>query len=336
MIDPHSQSLLVSKRPIDSVVAAVDNTRISFSTEDDVYAASAPKMRARISSLLDEDPTLAGPLIRLAFHDATTWEQDGSTTATGGPNGSIQYELDWSENRALSKPLAVIQRMRANEGSTKATTTTTNAASHDECSLSLADTIALAGATAVEHAGGPPIAIRMGRRDATTADPYLLRQPLELSTERSRVTSTMPSAGLDSDGLRLYFGRRLDLQEEEWVALSGVHGLGRHVTLLGMPKSCLQNLTRTCLEEAPQSLPFVTAGVDRFSNNYFQSLLLWYQRQIQLGDVAFIPTDVALVVDAGLRKHVQRFAHDERRLSRVFARAYQKLVETTAVTSARY
>jgi L-ascorbate peroxidase len=57
---------------------------------------------------------------------------------------------------------------------------------------------------------------------------------------------------------------------------------------------------------------------------------------VELGDVAFIPTDVDLVVDAGLRRHVRRFANDEAYFRKVFVRAYQKLVETTARTSIRY
>ena len=48
----------------------------------------------------------------------------------------------------------------------------------------------------------------------------------------------------------------------------------------------------------------ITQAFFQFGSEY---LLLWNQRDIQLGDVAFIPTDVALVVDPGLRKHVQRF-----------------------------
>ncbi|CAB9496040.1 L-ascorbate peroxidase [Seminavis robusta] len=283
-----------------------------------------PPLRAAIHSTLEKDPGLAGPLIRLAFHDATTWEQtkgkEGIAVTTGGPNGSVRYELDWNENRALSGPLAIVEEILEQTSP----------------SITLADVIAVAGATAIEHAGGPRIALRLGRRDVNSADPHTLREPMEMETERSKITSTMPSPAMDSDGLRLYFGKRLHLREEEFVALSGVHGLGRHVTLLGMPKSCLKNLTRTCLEEAPQSLPFVSSSVDRFSNGYFQYLLRWYDRDIQLGDVAFIPTDVALAVDPGLRRYVKAFARDEPRFFRTFARAYQKLVEVTATSSKRY
>ena len=281
----------------------------------DAWQAWAQQVRSATIHYLDsQEPTgvRSAALIRLAFHDAVT----------GRPNASIRYELEWSENRALSQPLSIVQdifdntRMSSKIGS-------------------LADTIALAGTQAIEYTGGPRIAIQLGRTDAVQADPYRLATPLMKDTKRSLVTRTMPDAGLDSDGLRLYFGR-LGLDEAEWVALSGVHGLGRHVSLLGMDKACLKELSRACLEDAPVLLPFVTSSVDRFSNDYFQALLRWNTRQVQLGEVAFLPTDVALVVDAGLRRHVQIFAKDEGRYRRTFRRAWQRLVESTATTKAQY
>ena len=154
-------------------------------------------------------------------------------------------------------------------------------------------------------------------------------------TSRSLVTTTLPSAALDSDGLRLYFGR-LGLSEAEFVALSGTHGLGRHVSLLNMTKSCLKNLTRDCLEEAPVLLPFVTSGVDRFDTSYFEYLLKWNAQRVELGQVAFIPTDVALVVDPGLKKYVKSFASNPRLYRRTLCRAYQILVDRTATTTRRY
>lgn len=304
--------------------------------------------REQIRNLVSTDPSLAGPLVRLAFHDAATRDdgvrirgnhnnnlqtgRGGVVGGGGGPNGSIRYELERSENRGLAKPLKVVQDQYS------------LLLLHNEkrSILSLADAIALAGAQAFETVGGPSIRIRMGRPDATTADAEFLQRPLQASTPRSLVTTTLPSAGLDSDGLRLYFGRVHHLTEPEWIALTGgSHGLGRHVSLLGMPKDCLKNLTRSCLEDAPVLLPFVTESVNRFDNTYFQALLAWNAKnQIELGQVAFIPTDVDMVVDPGLRRHVQRFAkddiNDDSSFRRAFVRAYQKLVETTATTKERY
>jgi hypothetical protein len=80
-----------------------------------------------------------------------------------------------------------------------------------------------------------------------------------------------------------------------------------------MSKTCLKQLTRQCLEEAPILLPFVTSSVDQWDpKSYFDALLRWNTNQIELGEVAFLPTDVALVVDDGLARHVQRFAKGSR------------------------
>lgn len=173
------------------------------------------------------------------------------------------------------------------------------------------------------------------------ADAEFLQTPLVAKSggteTRSRVTKTLPQAGLDSDGLRLYFGRQhLGLSTAEFVALSGAHGMGRHVSLLGMDKSCLKNLTRSCLEDAPVLLPFVTSSVDRFTNDYFTALLKWNNRQVELGDVAFIPTDVALVVDKDLRRYVELYAQNEDVYFQIFRRAFQKLVDSTATSRQRY
>ena len=118
--------------------------------------------------------------------------------------------------------------------------------------------------------------------------------------------------------------------------MGGSHGVGRHVSLLGMPRACLKNLTRACLEDAPVLLPFVTESANRFDNAYFRALLDWYANNVELGQVAFIPTDVAMVVDPGLRRHVRRFANDPGYLRVLFVRAYQKLVEVNATSQARY
>ena len=49
---------------------------------------SSSLVRQATSSYLRDDPTLAGPLLRLAFHDATTREQTGESFS-GGANGSM-------------------------------------------------------------------------------------------------------------------------------------------------------------------------------------------------------------------------------------------------------
>ena len=287
--------------------------------------ASSHLVRQATTAILQKDPTLAGPLLRLAFHDGATREQlssddldNNSSSFVGGPNGSIRYEVDWSENRGISRPLQAMEEIHSNIDR-----------------LSFADCIALAGAEAVEFAGGPSIKIRLGRRDATTADSRKRKRTLQNDTDRSLVDTTLPSAGLDSDGLRLYFGA-LGLSDEQFVALCGAHDLGRHVTLLGMPKSCLKELTRECLEAAPVLMPFLAEDPDRFSNTYFKKLIKWNDRKVKIGEVAFIPTDVDLVVDNELRKYVTKFAKNKAAFYSSFTKAYQIIVDAGASSVERY
>jgi L-ascorbate peroxidase len=295
-------------------LVADNNNIITCNIGDSSLKLKSSLFRDRIHQLVSQDPSIAGPLVRLAFHDAITFD----IGADSGPNASIQWELGRFENRGLAKPLQLIRDQMIRDNMI--------------LDISLADAIALAGAEAIESVGGPQIPIRMGRVDASVEDAEFLHHSLQGSTTRSIVTKTLPSAGLDSDGLRFFFRRRFT--DPEWIALvGGSHGLGRHVSLLGMSKPCLKNLTRTCLEDAPVLLPFVTESVNRFDNTYFRALLDWNTNNVELGQVAFIPTDVAMVVDRG---DVQTFAYDSTYFRRNFVTGYQKLVDLSATSLERY
>lgn len=307
------------------------------------YVQAANNIRSKVKRVIQEDATYAGPILRLAFHDSVV-RSVSSDPNVGGGDGSIRYELSWSENRGLSKPLKVVQDIYESQqhsicndshSSTVIKAGDARCESKDYVALSFADTLALCGAAAVESAKGPHIPIRLGRKDITRADNRLLTSTIEGETERSTLSTSLPSPALDSLGLRMYF-QRLGFTDMEMVALMGAHDLGRHVTLLDMSKECIKNLTRDCLENAPVTLPFVSKDPDTLSNLYYQTLLRWNDRDIQYGEALFIPTDVAMVVDDDLRKIVDAFAKDESLFFQVFKEAYQKLVDTTASSTGRY
>jgi L-ascorbate peroxidase len=193
---------LALRRPPPAAAAATDDLR------------AEARLRAQVRTLVLEQPALAGAFVRLAFHDAAPRDRPG----VGGPNGSIIFELDRPANLRLRVPLGHLARLRAADDST--------------ARLTLADSIAVAGAEAVETIGGPHISLPLGRRDATGPDPAKLARPLAAKDSRDRVTTTLPDAGLAGLGLRRYFAR-LGLSERELVALSGAHGFGRHPSLIG-------------------------------------------------------------------------------------------------------
>ena len=243
-------------------------------------------------------------MLRLAFHDAVR-RADGQTR---GADGSIQYEIPDAENVRLGRPLALVLSLKPD-------------------ALSVADAVVVAGAAAVEASGGPRIAIGLGRLDASAAAPATLERPIQQPGDEARdvVKRTLPEPGLSTVGLRRYF-RRVGLSDQELVALMGAHTLGRHNTLLNMTKACLRNLTRECLETAPVRAPFEARTPDAFDNSYYSLLLAWDDRSLERGEANFIPTDVALVLDASFRRHVVAFARSEPLFRTTFARAYAKLV----------
>ena len=265
---------------------------------------AAEQLRQAVFAAVAADATVAGALLRLAFHDAVR-RADGQTR---GADGSIQYEIPDAENVRLGRPLALVLSLKPD-------------------ALSVADAVVVAGAAAVEASGGPRIAIGLGRLDASAAAPATLERPIQQPGDEARdvVKRTLPEPGLSTVGLRRYF-RRVGLSDQELVALMGAHTLGRHNTLLNMTKACLRNLTRECLETAPVRAPFEARTPDAFDNSYYSLLLAWDDRSLERGEANFIPTDVALVLDASFRRHVVAFARSEPLFRTTFARAYAKLV----------
>ncbi|XP_052210103.1 putative L-ascorbate peroxidase 6 isoform X2 [Diospyros lotus] len=134
----------------------------------------------------------AAGLLRLAFHDAGTFEMDGSS---GGMNGSIIYELNRPENTGLNKPLKIIEKAKAEVDIAR--------------SVSWADMIAVGGAEAVSLCGGPTIPVQLGRIDSKVPDPE----------------GKLPLETLDVSALKQCFKRK-GFSTQELVVLSGAHTLG--------------------------------------------------------------------------------------------------------------
>jgi len=276
-------------------------------------------VRRAVSDLVSKDYKTAGALLRLAFHDAISRDTE---SGEGGANGSILWELGRQENYGLYGAVDVLEPIHSMGG------------------LSWADTIAVAGSQAVTSSGGPYIQVQLGREDAKVPDPQNLTRPVGKCDEalvagggrdcRGVAEKTIPGAGLNSDGLRNFFGR-FGFSDEEVVALMGGHTIGRFSSLLGVPKECLRNLGDRWLECLPlgERLPF-TKDPDSFTNSYYKYLLLWYDRSITPGDAHFLPSDVVIVVDDAFRRHVQAFADDEKLFFRTFEKAYTRLVSIGA------
>lgn len=131
-------------------------------------------------------------MLRLAWHDAGTYDVN---TKTGGPNGSIRFEEEYTHaaNAGLKIAIDLLEPIKAK---------------HPR--ITYADLYQLAGAVAVEVTGGPTIDFVPGRRDSSVC-------PRE---------GRLPDAKQGSGHLRDIF-YRMGLSDKDIVALSGAHTLGR-------------------------------------------------------------------------------------------------------------
>lgn len=173
--------------------------------------------------------------------------------------------------------------------------------------ISRSDLWSLAGVCAVQELSGGAVKIpwRPGRvdLDATYAPP----------------DGRLPDPTKDQSHLRTVF-YRMGFNDQEIVALSGAHALGRcHVNRSGF--------------EGPW-----TFSPTVLTNHYYKHLIddKWRVRKWsgpkQFEDVAtkslmMLPTDMSLVMDKSFKKYVEMYAKDEELWYKDFATAFGKLLE---------
>ena len=258
------------------------------------YRAELLRCREAIRAFILEEN--CGPiLVRLAWHDSGTFDASVTSWPTcGGANGSIRFEqeLKHGANAGLAKGIAFLREF------TEAHPT-----------LSWADIIQLASATAIECMGGPKIPVKYGRLDAD-------RCPAEgnLPDAKPPFGTGHPTAAAH---LRAIF-YRMGFDDREIVALSGAHTLGRcHKTRSGF--------------DGPW-----THDPLKWDNSYFKNLTKfeWKPREwegpLQYADpkneLMMLPTDVALKTDKKFLPHVKEFAKDEASFNKAFKNAMEKLI----------
>ncbi|KAH0978010.1 hypothetical protein GBA52_027729 [Prunus armeniaca] len=158
---------------------------------DKEYLKEIEKARCDLRALI-YSRSCAPLMLRLAWHDAGTYD---AKTKTGGPNGSIRTEEEYSHgsNNGLKKAIDFCEEVKSK---------------HPR--ISYADLYQLAGVVAVELTGGPAIDFSPGRKDS------------KISPKEGR----LPDAKRGAPHLREKF-YRMGLSDKDIVALSGGHTLGR-------------------------------------------------------------------------------------------------------------
>ncbi|KAJ1693077.1 hypothetical protein LUZ63_009775 [Rhynchospora breviuscula] len=155
------------------------------------YLKEIDKARRDLRALI-ASKNCAPIMLRLAWHDAGTYDVN---TKTGGPNGSIRFEEEYSHgsNAGLKIAIDLLEPIKAK---------------HPK--ITYADLYQLSGVVAVEVTGGPTVNFVPGRRDSSVC-------PRE---------GCLPDAKQGNQHLRDVF-YRMGLSDKDIVALSGGHTLGR-------------------------------------------------------------------------------------------------------------
>ncbi|TKY74259.1 L-ascorbate peroxidase T [Spatholobus suberectus] len=231
-------------------------------------------------------------LIRLGWHDAGTYNKNiEEWPQRGGANGSLRFEIELKHaaNAGLVNALKLLQPIK------------------DKYSgVTYADLFQLAGATAVEEAGGPKIPMKYGR--VNVSEP-------EQCPEEGR----LPDAGPPSpaDHLRQVF-YRMGLNDKEIVALSGAHTLGR-----SRPDRSGWGKPETKYTKDGPGAPgghSWTVQWLKFDNSYFKDI-----KEKKDEDLLVLPTDAALFEDPSFKVYAEKYAEDQEAFFKDYAEAHAKL-----------
>ncbi|MCO5563989.1 hypothetical protein L7F22_017644 [Adiantum nelumboides] len=154
------------------------------------YDASCPSVKTvvanAVAARLQQDPSVAGPLIRMFFHDCFVFGCDGSVLIKSTPNNSA--ERDAAPNKTI-RELGLIDAIKVQLEAV--------------CPgvVSCADIVALAAKEAVVQSGGPDWEVEIGRRDGvtSTAGEASTSLPSSFSKIDSKLDLSLEHVNIDKD-----------------------------------------------------------------------------------------------------------------------------------------
>jgi cytochrome c peroxidase len=237
----------------------------------------------------DYDDGSYGPvLVRLAWHASGTYD---AATGTGGSNGATMRfapEGDHGANAGLKAARDFLQPVK-----------------EQFPWISYSDLWTLAGVCAVQEMQGPIVPWRPGRQDRDVA----------FCTPDGR----LPDASKDQNHIRAIFGR-MGFNDQEMVALSGAHALGRcHTDRSGFdgpwtfsPTVMTNDYFKLLIEEKWGWRSW--NGPKQYQDKTSKSLMM-------------LPTDIALIQDPSFKKYVEKYAKDGQAFFEDFSNVVCKLFE---------
>lgn len=252
------------------------------------------KVRADIAAVMagtDED---RGPtLVRLAWHSSGTYDRMTKTGGSGGATIRFKEELAHGANAGLDKAVAWLEPIKQRHPT-----------------LSYADLYTLSGVVAIKSMNGPDIPWRAGRMDGM--------DPSAVTPDGRLPAADKGSPGQTAAGIRSVFNR-MGFNDQEIVALSGAHALGR------------------CHADASGYVGPWTGTPTIWTNAYYTLLLKlkWevddrypkLQYRDSSGNLMMLPSDLVLIQDPEFKKYVEIYSKDAKQFDADFTMAFQKLEE---------
>lgn len=239
-------------------------------------------------------------LVRLAWHDSGTYDKNQKDFPNrGGANGSIRFypEITHGANAGLVDALELLKSV---------------ADEYD--SVGYADLLQLASVTGIQLAGGPEIKLRFGRKDA--------EEPEGCAPEGNLPAGGGPWPGGakgPGDHLRKVF-YRMGFNDQEIVALSGAHTLGRV-----KPSRSGFGKEKTKYTENGPGNPGGSSWTPewlKFDNSYFKEVKDQHDPELVV-----LETDNVLFKDDGFRPYAMKYAEDQELFFKEYAEAHIKLSE---------
>ena len=268
---------------------SASETKGVFTPKQEDYQKVYNEIAARVEEKDDYDDGSYGPvLVRLAWHASGTFDKE---TGTGGSNGATMRfapEGDHGANAGLLAARDFLEPVKKNHPW-----------------ITYSDLWILAGVAAIQEMQGPTIPYRPGRKDKDIA----------ACTPDGR----LPDASKGNRHLRDIFGR-MGFNDQEIVALSGAHALGRcHTDRSGFtgpwtfsPTVVTNEYYRLLLNEKWNWKKW--NGPKQYEDKTSKTLMM-------------LPTDMALVSDKSFKQHVEKYAKDEELFFKDFAAVITKLFE---------
>ncbi|KAF2840701.1 class II peroxidase [Patellaria atrata CBS 101060] len=278
-----------TKNPEAFGVASASNQNNPFVPKKEDYQKVYDAVAKALEEHDEYDDGSYGPvLLRLGWHASGTYDKQ---TNTGGSNGATMRfapEGDHGANAGLKAARDFLEPVKAQFPW-----------------ITYSDLWTLAAVCAIQEMQGPKIPWRPGRTD----------RDVSYCTPDGR----LPDGSKEHSHLRAIFGR-MGFNDQEIVALSGAHALGRcHTDRSGF--------------DGPWTFSPTT-----LTNDYFKLLLdeKWQWRKwdgpkqfqdVKSKSLMMLPTDMALIKDKSFRKTVERYARDNEAFFKDFSDVVMRLFE---------